>query len=412
MKVNFEKLPDLVNENFYPLLFDENRLEVLVGGASSGKSYFVAQKIIYKTVAEKGHRYLVCRKVKKDVRHSCYDLLKATIHNFGLDDLFLYNDTETIIKCRLNNNDIIGVGLDDVDKLKSFHDPTDFWLEEADQATERDLNQLLLRLRGDTSFVKQGILTMNPIWAGHWIKKRFFDRTEKNCITNRSTYKTNRFLDKQTIRQLEDVADPYFKQVYVNGDWGVYGNVVFTNYTIETFDYTAEDLENVVTGMDFGYSHASAIIRCGFKDGELYVFDELYGKNWTNSDFIENATEYFGTDGIFMRITADSAEPDRIEEWNKAGWRVYPAKKGAGTLKFGIDYLCRQRIHIHEKRCANLAKEIQTFHRREDRNGEATEDFVEVNDDCIAALRYATEQLWNDTGGGFISEYDISELGL
>lgn len=412
IKVNFDKLPEMVNDNFYPLLWDEARKEVIVGGASSGKSYFVAQKIIYKTVAEKGHRYLICRKVKKDVRHSCYDLLKTTIKNFNLEDLFEYNDTETIIKCKLNGNDLIGVGLDDVNKLKSFHDPTDFWLEEADQATEKDFNQLLLRLRGETSFVKQGILTMNPIWAGHWIKKRFFDRVEPECTTHRSTYRTNRFLDSQTVQLLEQTTDPYFKMVYVDGEWGVYGNVVFSDYIIEDFRYTADDLENIVTGMDFGFSHASAIIRAGFKDGELYVFDELYGKGWTNADFIQNAADYFGEEGRGFPITADSAEPDRIDEWRRDGWNVSAAKKGSGSLKFGIDFLTRKRIHIHATKCPNIAKEIQIFHRKEDKDGEATEEFVQINDDCIAALRYATESLWDEMSGGYIADFDIGELGL
>ena len=399
MLIKFDKLPELINDEFYPFLFDDNQTEVFVGGANSGKSYFVAQKIIYKTIAEKGHRWLACRKVKKDVRHSCYDLLKHTINSFGFGDLFRVNDTETIITCKLNGNDIIGVGLDDVNKLKSFFDPTDFWLEEADQATEADYNQLLLRLRGDVPFIKQGMLSLNPIWAGHWIKKRFFDRKEENVITHRSTYRTNKFLDKASIKTLESITDPYFKMVYADGEWGVYGNVVFSNYVIEKFNYTIEDLENPFVGMDFGYNHASAIILGGFKDGEMYIVDELYGKGWTNANFIENAKEFFGDTLYQYEIVADSAEPDRIEEWEKQGYRMKPAKKGPGSIRYGIDFLLRFRIHVHEERCINTGKELQIFKRKENREGEATDDFVELNDDCIACLTGDT--IVNTTEGDF-----------
>jgi phage terminase large subunit len=285
-------------------------------------------------------------------------------------------------------------------------------MEEGDQYTERDFNQMDLRLRGETDFTKQGIITLNPIWAGHWIKKRFFDRKEPDCLTHRSTYRDNRFLDRATVRRLEQITDPYFKMVYVDGDWGIYGNVVFSNFIIEDFDAKESDLSNVTTGMDFGFVHASAIIRSGFKDGELYCFDELYGKSWTNSQFIEAAEDYFGDDGHYWPITADSAEPDRISEWEAKNWRVTPAVKGRGSLQYGIDFLTRQKIHVHATKCPNLAREIQSFKRREDRSGEATERFVEIDDDCIAALRYGTEQLWDDGSNGMIADYELGDLGL
>ena len=400
LEIDFRNATKLINPAFLPLFEDTHPTHVLVGGAASSKSYSTAQKIIYKMVKDKGHRFLICRKVKKDVRHSCYDLLKGVIKSFGLDNLFVYNDTETIIKCTLNGNDAIGVGLDDVNKLKSIYNATDFWLEEADQATEDDYNQLHLRLRGETDFVKQETLTMNPIWIEHWVKKRFFDKQDDTVLTHRSTYRDNKFLDKETIAKLEAITDPYYKMVYVEGEWGVYGNRVFTNFVIEDFDYREDDLENVFTGMDFGFAHASAIERGGFRDGEMYVFDELYGKGWTNTEFIQAAKDYWGDRAYYFRIIADSAEPDRIKEWQEAGYHVEPAVKGPGSLGYGINFLCSvPLIHIHKTNCPNLAREMQTFKRKEDRNGTPTEEFVEVNDDTISCLTGNT--LVNTKNGDF-----------
>lgn len=414
---HFDDLGEMVNPKFYDFFGDTHPTEVLVGGACSSKSFTTAQKIIYKTVAEKGHRYLICRKVKKDVRHSCYDLLKATISSFGLSKVFSYNDTETLIKCNLNGNDLIGVGLDDVDKLKSIHEPSDYWLEEADQADEDDYNQLNIRLRGNTSFVKQGILTCNPVWIEHWIKKKFFDKPDPDVFTHRSNYLDNVHLDQQTVRKLEAITDEYYKTVYVLGEWGVYGKRVFTNVIIEDFDYKEDDLENCTVGMDFGFTHASAIERCGFRDDDIYVFDELYLKGATNQGFIQAADEYWGDAGKYFPITADSAEPDRIKEWQEAGYRVTPALKGPGSLKYGIDFICSRKVHIHKTKCPNLANEIQIFHRRKDRFGNETEEFVEERDDTIAALRYALEPYYhgnmNMGGIGVYGGFDLCNyLGL
>jgi len=415
INIDFSRLPEVVNPAFLRLFNEIRPTHLLIGGADSGKSYGTAQKYVYKILSRKyPSRILLVRKVRKDVHHSSYDVVKATIFKWGMEELFRFSDGDTYAKCLLNGADFIGVGLDDVNKLKSIYDPTDFWIEEADQVSYDDYMQLHLRLRGETPFTKTETLTMNPIWAGHWIKKQMWDVEDATIVKHHTTYRDNRFLDRETIDKLEKITDPYYKAVYVDGEWGIFGNVVFSNYVIEDFDYNEEDLENKFNGMDFGFVHASVIERGGFKDGDMYVFDELYGKAMTNADFIQNAEEYFGGDH-YWPIQADSAEPDRIEEWRRAGWNVNPAKKGRDSLRFGIDFLSRSKIHVHKTKCANLAREIQSFKRKEDKNREAIEgQFVEINDDCIAALRYGTEPLWADMEegnylGGQYEDYSVMD---
>jgi len=410
--IDLSAVTTTLNKTFIPLLWDDHRNNVLVGGASSGKSFDTAIKVVYKVLAEPGHRFLIVRKVGRTLKHSVYDQIRAIILNWSMYDLFNFNLTDLTITCKINGNEILFTGLDDVEKLKSIYGVTDIWVEEASEILEADYNQLDLRLRGETKYKKQIILTMNPISALHWIKSRFFDKVEPDTLTHRSTYRDNKFLDKDTISRLEGITDPYFKSVYVDGEWGVYGNIVFNNYIIHDFDFGENDLENICVGMDYGYIHASAIIRCGFKDGELYIFDELYGKSWTNADFIEAAQDQWGENAKRWQITADSAEPDRIDEWNRYGYRVDPAKKGKGSLKYGIDYLCQHRLHIHATKCPNLAREVQMFKRREDKSGVVIDDFVEINDDCIAALRYATEWIWGQYHGVVSESWGVDVLGL
>jgi phage terminase large subunit len=406
-----------INEKFIPLIKDRHPLQVIVGGANSSKSYSYAQKIVYHCIREKYYRCLATRKVKKDVKHSVYDQLREVLYRYKLENYFNYNNTESNLTCKINGNDILGVGLDDVNKLKSFTNPTMFWAEEADQMHPNDIEQLSLRLRGPDYCFFQGGLTLNPINAQHWIKLKYFDHKDENVLTHHSTYHDNRFLPAKIIKRMESITDPYYVKVYVNGEWGIFSNGVFSNYIIEDFPYTENDLENVCYGMDFGFTHAQAIECVGFKDGEIYVFDELWEKNRTNPQFIEDAEEYFGDKLHNMRMTADSANPDKIEEWNQKGYSVEKAKKGQGSLKFGIEYLIDKKIHIHEKKCSNLAKEIQQFRRREDKNGEVTEDYVEVNDDGIAALRYATEYIWSNMESvryyeSNESDWTLDDLGL
>jgi len=403
-----------VNEAYTFLQEYGPRFEVIMGGAGSGKSYSVAQHIVLAAIDPKnmGRKFLCIRKVANTLRFSVFSLLSSIISEMGLTPFFSVHKSDMTITS-VSGVVIMMVGLDDVEKLKSIHGVTDVWIEEATELTETDFKQVNLRVRG-TDAQKRIILTFNPISVLHWLKAYFFDNPKNNSRITRTTWEHNAFLDEAYVNELRELAsiDAYFHQVYTLGEWGMLGNVVFTNIVIEDFDYSEDDFENVCNGMDFGFAHASAIERIGFKDGHLYSFDELHGRGWTNPRFIENAKEHFG-DAIYdMIITADSAEPARIKEWNDDGVTVLPAKKGKDSLRFGVDYLSRITWHIHKTRCSSLVGEVQSFKRREDKDGNALDDFVEINDDGIAACRYATEWIWGQAHGIVETAVTASDFGF
>ena len=87
----------------------------------------------------------------------------------------------------------------------------------------------------------------------------------------------------------------------------------------------------------------------------------------------------------------DSAEPDRIKMWKRAGYHAVGAKKEQGSVKAQIDYLKQHKIHIHGS-CLNTIKEIQQWKWEKDKNtGEYLDEPVDFMDDAMAALRYSIE---------------------
>ncbi len=216
------------NAAFLPLFFDEHRYLVLMGGGGSGKSIFAGRKVLERCMAEPGHRWLVCRKVARTLRDSCFAQLRGQLgeHYAG-------------VKARVNKSDmgitfpngscILFAGLDDVEKLKSIYNITGIWIEEASELAEEDLSQLDIRLRGETRYYKQIILSFNPVSVTHWLKRRFFDVPDPRALVHRSTYRDNRFLDAEAIATLEGFRekDPYYYQVYCLGQWGVTGRSIF-----------------------------------------------------------------------------------------------------------------------------------------------------------------------------------------
>ena len=248
------------NAAFMPLYFDQHRYLVLKGGGGSGKSIFAGRKVLERVTSEPGHRWLVCRKVQRTIRESCFKQLIGQLSDHYPASGYRVNKSDLLITLA-NGSEIIFAGLDDVEKLKSIYNITGIWIEEASELTEADFNQLDIRLRGETDYYKQIILSFNPVSITHWLKKRFFDRKEPRARVHESTYKDNRFLDAEQIQVLEGYkeTDEYYYDVYCLGQWGTTGRSVFNAAAIQrrlstapkpldvgyfTYDYDGIEISN------------------------------------------------------------------------------------------------------------------------------------------------------------------------
>ena len=237
MNVNIKISKKVFNDKYLPYLDNEDRYLIFYGGGSSGKSYFIAQRYIYKLIKPKRCNLLVCRQTGDTNSKSTFPLLKQVIHDWHLEKHFKINESNMRIKCLLTNNEVVFSGLDDIEKVKSITfqngELTDIWVEEATETLEADINQLKVRLRGGKS-KKQIVLSFNPVNINHWIKKHFIDTNLATICF--STYKDNKFLTEDDIKALEDLkyTDEYTYNVYCLGMWGVLGKCVFDAKAITT----------------------------------------------------------------------------------------------------------------------------------------------------------------------------------
>lgn len=389
MQIQFD-----INSIYKPYIKSANRYEIIYGGSGSGKSHFVAQKKVLQHITQTGRKTLVVRKVGKTIRHSCFALLREVIAQSGASELFQIprGKTEFDITA-INGNQFIFTGLDDVEKLKSIAGITDIWIEEATELSEDDFKQIDLRLRGESRYPKQITLTFNPISALSWLKSYFFDRVSGDVSILKTTYKHNKFIDEDYKRVLEDLQyqDPTYYQIYALGEWGVLGNLIFSNYQVHDFD-NSDHLYSLYQGLDFGFNDPSAYLKIGIKDDEIYILDELYLKGLTNNELIGYVDEVADKKKF---IIADSSEPDRIKEFRQKGFTIKAAEKGAGSIKAGLDFLKRKKIHIHPS-CSNFTKEIQGYKYREDKDGNVYDEPIDINNHLMDAFRYAVEDMRKD----------------
>ncbi len=273
----WEKLKATNNESFLPLFFCEARYLVLMGGAGSGKSIFAGRKILERVTTEKGHRILVCRKVARTLRESCFAQLCGQLSDHYPGVKWSSNKGDLVINIESTDSQIIFAGLDDPEKLKSIYRITGIWIEEASELDEADFLELDRRLRDKSDYYQQIIISFNPISIMHWLKKRFFDNPAPDVVTHKSTYKDNRFLSEQNARVLEAYreSDPYHYQVYCMGEWGVTGKTVFNARAIHA--QMELNVQPVIEGM-FEYDYDGLRITqgrlevCGY--GPLRVYKE------------------------------------------------------------------------------------------------------------------------------------------
>ena len=400
--INIEISKKIFNKKYLPFLFNDSRYEIIYGGAGSGKSVFMAQKKIFQHLNDPERNTLVIRNTHKTHRTSTFAELKKVIYQWNLSSVFSISRTDMTIT-RKGGGQIIFGGLDDVEKLKSVTFEkgilTDIWIEEASEVSEKDFEQLDLRLRGKTSIPFQITLTFNPISALSWIKKYFFDVKKSNVKILKTTYKDNKFIDDDYKKKLEALkkTNPILHKIYALGEWGVLGNLVYTNYVIEEFE---EKFDRIYNGLDWGYNDPAAGVKIGFKDDEIYIIDEMYEVQKDNPELMDIAKQTIWPNGAL--ITADSAEPKSIKEWQKQGWNIRGAKKGKDSVRYGIGWIRSHKMHIHP-RCQNYINEIQGYCYREDKDGNVLEEPVDFKNHLMDATRYGLEPVMKERAIEFLT---------
>lgn len=208
------------NDVYFPFLWDNTRYLHFYGGSGSGKSVFVAQKVILESF-KTTHDFLVIRKVERTIKESVYKLIKQIITQWKLQDYFDFTTSPASITNKVTGSRFVFSGLDDPEKIKSIVDIQKIWIEEATELTRDDLNELDRRLRGLKNH--QIIFSYNPIDESHWLKIDFHNEENEKIKILKTTYLDNKFLDveyKETFDRLKKVDENQWR-VYALGEWGV-----------------------------------------------------------------------------------------------------------------------------------------------------------------------------------------------
>ncbi|MBF0831889.1 PBSX family phage terminase large subunit [Lactobacillus murinus] len=416
INLNFPEPSKVFNKQIYDNLQDYSKfIEVWYGGASSGKSHGVVQKVVLKSLLNWRHprKVLWLRKVDRTLKDSIF-----------ADVLDCLSRWQLLALCKVNNSDrtitlpnkavFLFKGMDDPEKIKSIKGLSDVVMEEASEFTLDDFTQLTLRLREPKHKNRQLFVMFNPVSKVNWTYKQWFDPNVEidhdRVVIHHSTYKDNRFLDADNIATIENLkrTNPAYYKIYTLGKFATLDKLVFPVF--EKRRLHAQNLSSLPSyfGLDFGFVNdpsAFVHVKVDQKNKILYALEEYTKKGMLNNEISKVITDMGYSKEV---ITADAAEQKSIAELKRDGIaRVRPAKKGPDSVIQGISFLQQYQLVIDD-RCVKLIEELENYTYQKDRKtNEYINKPVDSYNHCIDAIRYAVEEI-NGQATPKIKVYDIS----
>lgn len=263
------------------------------------------------------------------------------------------------------------------------------FVNEANLLTLDTWRQLVLRTKETI------IIDWNPADEFHWIYDEVLPR--QDCKFIQSTYKDNPFLSKAQINEIERLKDidENFWKVYGLGERGTSQSTVYQGFQL----YDKCQYDDHCFGLDFGFTHPNALVKCTLNEQELYFEQFLYQSQLTTADLIQIIKPIVK----HKYVWCDSARPEIIQDLVNAGINAYPTKKYEGSVKDGIDFIRSHAIFVHRD-SIDFQKEMRGYKWKiKPTTGLPIDEPVKAFDDLMDAARYAAISMKNQYSAPIIS---------
>jgi len=377
-------------KTYYDLKSCKKRLSIHQGGSRSGKTFSCVQVLAEWCAANPnaGWTISVVRKTFPSLRGSVLRDFVEVLTSQGWYTEKNHNKTEQTYYLFGNMWEFISV--DTPDRIRGRKRQI-CYVNEINELSRDETYQLLMRT------TEKFICDFNPSMEYSYIYDELIPRDDANFFI--STYKDNPFLNAQTIAEIERLkdTDENYWRVFGLGQKGVSRDNVFVTHTYKD---RPEQAKLLAYGLDWGYATDPtalvAVYILGDRQGDIYIEEVMYETGMTNQDL----AQYMRDVGITRsdEVIADSAEPKSIEELRREGFNVKPAKKGADSVRAGIDIMRRRKLYVKAD-SVNVNKEFRNYKWKSDKDGRLMGQPVDLYNHAVDATRYVClNKLANRTG--------------
>ena len=373
----------------------------LKGGRGSGKSSFIALEIVLGLMRDPRASAIVCRKVAATLRESVYEQLIWAIEALGVERYFRFRLSPLEIQRPDTGQRILFRGADDPGKSKSIKLARGYfkylWFEEL---AEFDGMEDVWTIRASVFRGAHGrcatFFSYNPPREpASWVNGEALAPREGR-IVHHSTYEDipAEWLGEGFLAEaarLRAINERAYRHMYLGEVTGT-GGQVFDNLRLRAI--SDEELAApgpCLNGLDFGFaSDPDALIRLAWdaRARRLWVLGEYYGARTPVDGLAQAVLALCGRE----TVRCDAAEPRMIAELRDRGAQAVAAKKGAGSVAYGIRWLQDAgEIVIDPARCPNAAREFSGYAYRPDGRGGFLAEYPDRDNHLIDAARYALE---------------------
>lgn len=376
-----------LTEVYTQVTSDIKRINLLRGGARSSKTHSLIQMSIrWLWTGYLGEHHiptgiaLITRETFPALRRTVLREFINMMHSEGL--MSYINWRRSVHEFEFQGRQITFLSLDDESKVLGMQTAW-FWINEGNPVSYNIFQQLLMRCENFA------FCDYNPFDEDGWLNqelelKRLPRRGDVSLTV--STFRMNPYLPPSMIQEIEYLkeTDKALYDIYNLGNWAKFQGLVYPNW--HEFD-TDKPEGKVCYGLDFGYNHATALVKVTkAEDRKLYWEEIIYGRELTPSDVIALLNEMGFSKTA--KIYADDSRPDSIEEVRRAGYNIRKARKG----KVFTSITAIKKYHLFVKG-ANLISEVKRYRWKEDKHDSLDDEPLKKDDDAMDAGRYGSSKL-------------------
>lgn len=263
------------------------------------------------------------------------------------------------------------------------------YVNEASLAVEEVFQEIVNRCSEDHSHI---IADTNPDNPQHWLKTKFIDNKDPKARTiyYHFTIDDNPTLAPDYVESLK-AATPtgMFYDRNILGLWVSGEGVVYKDFDKSKMVIPQSSIPNdlhVYCGVDWGFEHKGVITVWGDdNDGNVYLLHEYTSQFKFIDYWVKLAKKLQDKYGYNLTFWADSARPDNVTEFQKAGIDCRNANKArmAGIEKVA-EFMKTGHFFISEDGIDQFLDEIYQYVWDEN-TGEPKKE----NDDVMDSMRYA-----------------------
>ena len=356
-----------------------NRLRIIQGGTSAGKTIGILQVLI--DLAQRDKTPTLTSVVSESFPHLKRGAVKDFLDILETQKYFnpdRWNKTDYTYTFETGSK----MEFFSADQPAKVRGPRRqrLFINEANNVPFETFEQLEVRT---SEFI---FIDYNPV-AEFWVHESLLDKRDDIDFII-LTYKDNEALPNEIIKAIEQRRNrPGWWKVYGEGQLGEIEGRIYTGW--QPLDDVPHEARLERYGLDFGYHpDPSALVAIYYWNG-AYIVDELIYQIEMSNREIANTIKNLPR----ALVVADSAEPKSIAEIASYGVNIIPTPKGADSVRHTIHAVQDQKI-FYTKRSVNLQKEYRNYLWAVDKEGRIMPGTPEKgNDHCLDAIRYGINSL-------------------